>query len=441
MTDSNKQDEYYKNYNYKDRLPVYIPIAELRNDQAKRLIESEAFCIIPWIHMHGFPDGRAYPCCLAEMDHPIGDLHKNTMEEVWNDAPYRNLRVNMLADVKSKECVKCYEQESNGFVSMRNSANKNFGQHIGLIDNTKEDGTYEDFKIRYYDIRFSNLCNFSCRSCGSLFSSNWYNEEVKMYGKREHPQFMYAGRDETDMWEQMQQHIPHLEQIYFAGGEPLIMEEHYKVLEELVRLGKFDVRLIYNTNFSKLRLRDKNVLEYWKLFKNVSVGASLDDSYQRGEYIRKGTKWDEIVRNREQMLEHAPTVDFYVSSTVSLMNVWHQPEFHQEWVNKGYIRAQDWNVNILQGPDRMRIDVLPQEYKKAIEERLLQHINWLEPKDHLKRAVNGYKGIISFMNGNDRSYLLDKFFAVNDRLDESRNEKFEEVFPEYKELRNYVTTK
>lgn len=436
----NTQDEYYKKYNYKDRLPVYIPITELRQDQASRLIDSEAFCMIPWIHMHGFPDGRAYPCCLADMEHPIGHLHKNTMEEIWNDTPYKELRRNMLSEKKSKECVKCYEQESAGFVSMRNSANKNFGQHIGLVDDTKEDGTYNDFKIRYYDIRFSNLCNFSCRSCGSLFSSSWYNEEAKMYGKPNHPQFMYAGKDENDMWEQMQQHVPYLEQIYFAGGEPLIMEEHYKVLDELVRLEKFDVRLIYNTNFSKLRLRDKNVLDYWKLFKNVSVGASLDDSHERGEYIRKGTKWDEIVRNREQMLEVTPNVDFYVSSTVSLMNVWHQPEFHQEWVNKGYINAQDWNVNILQSPDRMRIDVLPKVYKQQVEEKLLQHIEWLEPRDPLRRAVNGYRSMITFMNSTDNSNLLSRFFVRNDKLDESREEKFEEVFPEYKELRKHVTT-
>jgi radical SAM protein with 4Fe4S-binding SPASM domain len=441
MNENKKQDDYYTKYNYKDRTPVYIPIEDLRDDQKDRLIKSDTFCMIPWIHMHGFPDGRAYPCCLAEMDYPIGDLRKNTMEEIWNDIPYKDIRANMLTEKKSKECSKCYEQENSGFISMRNSANKNFGQHIGLVDDTKPDGTYSDFKIRYYDIRFSNLCNFSCRSCGSLFSSSWYNEETKLFGKRGHPQIMYAGKDENDMWEQMQQHIPHLEQIYFAGGEPLIMEEHYKVLDELVRLEKFDVRLIYNTNFSKLRLRDKNVLDYWKLFKSVSVGASLDDMGARAEYVRKGTKWDEILRNREQMLLKSPNVDFYVSSTVSLLNVWHQPEFHKDWVERGFIKPQDWNVNILQGPDRMRIDVLPQRYKKEVEEKLLNHIYWLGPKDSLKRATNGYKSMITFMNGEDKSHLLNEFFVTNDKLDESRNEKFEEVFPEYKELRNYVITK
>jgi hypothetical protein len=40
----------------------------------------------------------------------------------------------------------------------------------------------------------------------------------------------------------------------------------------------------------------------------------------------------------------------------------------------------------------------------------------------------------------DKSYLLGEFFRVNDTHDEYRKERFETVFPEYKDLRSYVTT-
>jgi MoaA/NifB/PqqE/SkfB family radical SAM enzyme len=394
--------------------------------------------MIPWIHMHGIPDGRAYPCCLGEMHLPIGNLRENTMKEIWNSVPYRQMRVNMIEDKPSKECARCYEQEENGFFSMRNSANKNFGQHIALVDQTLEDGTFEDFKLRYYDIRFTNLCNFSCRTCGSWFSSSWYKEETEIFGKRNHPQFMFAGRDKEDMWEQMQEHIPYLEQIYFAGGEPLIMEEHYRILEELVKRKMFHVRLIYNTNFSHIRLKDKMVFEYWKLFDVVSVGASLDDSYARGEYIRKGTVWDEIVDNRRKMIEICPKVDFYISSTVSIFNAWHVMDFHREWVELGLIRPMDWNINILQSPERNRLDALPIMYKDRIRQKVEEHIAWLEPLDKLDRAVSGYKAIITFMYQDDKSHLLGEFFKVADQLDDYRKEEFEAVFPEYSELRAAV---
>jgi organic radical activating enzyme len=346
----------------------------------------------------------------------------------------------MLEEKPCKECSRCYEQEQSGFMSMRNSTNKNFGQHINIVDQTLADGQFDEFKLRYYDVRFSNLCNFTCRTCGGWFSSSWYTEEEELYGKRSYPKIMFAGRTETDMWEQLEPHIPYLEQVYFAGGEPMMMEEHYRILKELVKREMFDVKLIYNTNFSRLTLKDDNVLDYWKLFNNVSIGASLDGMGSRAEYIRKGTKWDQIERNREEMLTACPNTDFYVSSTVSLYNAGHVTDFHHAWVNKGYVKPQDWNINILQGPERDRIDVLPNEYKEQITEKVLEHIEWLRPQDHLQRATSGYEGMLNFMNATDNSHLLKEFFRVNDVHDRYRGEYFETVFPEYISLRyNYAT--
>ena len=431
-------DKYYENHHYHTRKPVYIDEKDLRADQLDRLTKSDVFCMIPWIHMHAFPDGRAYPCCLGDDKYPIGNFKQDSMATVWNQDAYKTMRKNMLEEKPSKECSKCYEQEASGFVSMRNSTNKNFGQHIEIVDQTLPDGQFDNFKLRYYDIRFSNLCNFTCRTCGGWFSSSWYTEEEQLYGKRNYPKIMFAGRDEHDMWNQLQEHIPYLEQVYFAGGEPLMMEEHFWILKELVAREMFDVKLIYNTNFSRLHLKDDNVLDHWRLFKNVSVGASLDGMSAHGEYIRKGTKWDQIERNREEMMNKCPNTDFYVSSTVSLYNADHVTDFHRSWVDRGYLRAQDWNVNILQGPDRDRIDVLPQPYKEKITAKVQKHIEWLRPLDHLQRATSGYEGMLHFMNSKDNSHLLKEFFRVNDIHDEYRKESFEAVFTEYKDLRSYV---
>jgi radical SAM protein with 4Fe4S-binding SPASM domain len=432
MTD--KLENYYENYDYGARKPVYIKQEDLRPDQFDRLIKSDKFCMLPWTHMHAFPDGRAYSCCLSEIDQSIGNLKNNTLREIWNGKEYKTMRLNMLNEQSSAACERCYEQESNGFFSMRNSANKNFGHHIGLVDDTKEDGTYEDFKLRYYDIRFSNLCNFSCRTCGSIFSSNWYKDEVKAGWKPNHPQIMYAGKNEDDMWEQMQEHIPHLEQIYFAGGEPLIMKEHWNVLDELVKREMFHVRLIYNTNFSEMKFKGRDVFEMWKLFDCVSVGASLDGSYERGEYIRKGQDWRQTVENRERMLQVCPNVDFYVSSTLSLYNALHITDFHREWTDLGLVRPQDWNINILQDPPRDRIDALPYQLKLRVKEKFEKHLEWLEPLDTLSRATQGYKSAINFMMQNDGTDELANFFRTNNRLDKIRNEDFFAIFPELADL-------
>lgn len=400
---------------------------------------SKTFCIMPWIHLHAFPDGRAYPCCLSEYHFPVGDLKKDTMEQVWNQEPMRRLRRNMLAGEKSRECSRCYEIEENGMVSHRVASNSSFRQFIPLSKYTKDDGTYEDFKIRYYDIRFSNLCNFRCRSCGSVFSSNWYEDEIALWGKDPNKKkIMIAGRTKDDMWEQMEPHIPHLHQIYFAGGEPLIMEEHYRVLRELVNRNRTDVSLVYNTNFSELVYKNQDVLEIWKLFDRVSVGASLDAEGARGEYIRKGTDWNQIVENRQRMIEICPNVDFYVSSTVSLLNVWHLPDFHRSWVEQGLIKPKDWNINMLQSPSRLRINILPDVFKERAREKIQRHIEWLEENDSLRRATDGFRGVLQFMDQPDDQQILADFFKENDAMDRLRGENLEETFPELSELRSYV---
>lgn len=432
------KDFYNKGYDYNARKPYFIDKDKLTEQQWQRLTESKTFCMLPWVHMHAFPDGRAYPCCLSDYWHPVGDLRKNTMEQVWNQTPYKNMRVNMMNDRECKECTKCYEQEQHGAFSMRNDANRNYGHHIGEIDATELDGTNPKFNIRYWDVRFSNLCNFRCRSCGPIFSSNWYNDHVKLYNTR--PDVLgrpmerveYTTGDEDGMIAQMEEHIPYLEQVYFAGGEPLIMKEHYYLLEKLIEAGKTDVRIQYNTNFSELRYKDKHVFDYWKHFKNVSVGASLDASGSRAELMRKGTDWNQTVENRKLMMKEVPHVDFYVSSTVSSMNVLHVLDFHKEWTDSGLVKAKDWNVNICQSPDWYRADIFPKEFKDTvITPAYEKHLAWLEPQDRLHRATNGFKSMLNFINSNDASHLWPRFVEETTKLDTVRNENFWETFNEF----------
>ena len=132
---------YNKGYVYNERAPYFVYRENLTEQQWSRLTQSKSFCMLPWVHMHAFPDGRAYPCCLSEYWHPVGDLRKNTMLEIWNQDAYKTMRQNMLTDKPCKECTKCYEQEANGFFSMRYDSNRNYGHHIAEVDQTTEDGT------------------------------------------------------------------------------------------------------------------------------------------------------------------------------------------------------------------------------------------------------------------------------------------------------------
>ena len=415
-------------YNYNSTDLVH-PI-ELTEREQFLLKESKTFCIYPWIHLHAYPTGEAYPCCHAEMTHPVGNCRTQTLEEIWRGSAMQQLRSDMLDGTPNAACGRCYEQEEAGFFSGRRSANKHHGHHIKKIGDNP-------FEMTYWDIRFSNLCNLRCRSCGHIFSSQWYQDQAKLAGPKwamQNKVLNYAGRTETDMWEQLVPHIDFVEQIYFAGGEPLLMDEHYRILEELDRRERFDVRLIYNTNFTEVQLKDRLVFDYWRRFKSVAVGASLDAMGPRAEYIRKGTRWDQVVRNRESMLTVCPNVDFYISSTVSIMNAWHVPDFHQDWTNRGLIRAQDFNVNILQDPAHYRIDIAPIKYKQRIRVKFEEHLEWLRPQDHLRRATVGFESAINFMMSSDNSHLVPAFWKHARQLDHIRKEDVLTVLRELQAL-------
>jgi len=416
---------------YKYNSSDLVQPVELTEREEFLLKESKTFCIYPWIHVHAYPTGEAYPCCHAEMGiGEIGNCRKNTLEEIWQGQPLQQLRDDMLNERPNSTCQRCYEQEESGFFSGRRSANKHHGHHIKKLDSNP-------FELTYWDVRFSNLCNLRCRSCGHIFSSQWYQDQARLAGpewKKRNQVLNYAGRTELDMWEQLEPHLDYVEQIYFAGGEPLLMEEHYRILDELDRRGLYHVRLIYNTNFTHTDLKGRSVFDYWRKFDSVAVGASLDAAGARGEYIRKGTVWADVEHNRREMLKVCPDVDFYISPTLSIMNALHLPDFHRDWVDQGLIGAQDLNVNILQDPAHYRIDIAPAVYKKKIQERFEQHLEWLRPLDRLQRATVGFESAIKFLNATDNSHLYSTFWTKTAELDRIRNERLLYAIPELSSL-------
>lgn len=418
-----------KTYNY-NSADLNTP-TELSDREQFLLRDSKTFCMYPWTHLHVYPTGEVHPCCHAEWkEKPLGNARESTLEEIWNNQAMAELRNDMLSETPHPSCTRCYEQEAAGFFSGRKSANKHHGHNIHKLE-------FAPFEMTYWDIRFSNLCNLKCRTCGPTFSSQWYQDQVQLVGPewgRNNRVLNIAGRDKDDMWQQLQPHLDHVEKIYFAGGEPLLMEEHYRILDELVRRKRFDVKLLYNTNFTHTDLKGRSVFEYWSQFDSVSVGASLDDSGARGEYIRKGTEWDTVVRNREEMLRTCPGVDFYISPTLSIMNALSLPGFHKDWVERGLIRAQDLNVNILQDGAHYRIDIATPAYKAQIQQLYEQHLDWLRPQDPLQRATTGFESAINFLNATDNSHLLPKFWSNMRDLDRIRGEDILTTIPELQAL-------
>jgi hypothetical protein len=121
------------------------------------------------------------------------------------------------------------------------------------------------------------------------------------------------------------------------------------------------------------------------------------------------------------------------------LNVWHLPDFHREWVDLGLIRPQDFNINMLQSPEWQRANHLSPALKAQVKDRIQTHLDWLEPRDRMNRATNGYKSILNFINMPADADQLKEFFRETDQFDQIRNESFDVTFPELTGLRDYAT--
>ena len=82
--------------------------------------------------------------------------------------------------------------------------------------------------------------------------------------------------------------------------------------------------------------------------------------------------------------------------------------------------------------------MLPDHIKQQVKQKYQQHIKWLEPQDHLKRATTGFQAAINFMEQDNKSNLISTFLEKTAFLDKWRDEDFFTTFPELEDLKDYA---
>lgn len=391
------------------------------------------FCISPWIHLHTWPNGQVYPCCMTPMEYPIGNLKNNNLKELWNSEKVKNLRLQFLEDQRPKSCHRCYEMEDMGQRSTRQRLNENYEKHFQKIDRTEKDGTFDEFNLVYWDFRFNNICNFKCRTCGPQLSTGWYEDTKKIWGRL--PDDVKVIKENLETWNEIEPLFDIVEEIYFAGGEPLIMEEHYRILKKLDEMKRYDVHLRYNTNFSQLKYKNLQVNEIWPKFDSVHLSVSLDGNGPKGEYIRKNMEWSKILENRKKLNPMPKNIYFYINCTLSVMNSFHVVDFHRECLKTGFIETPDhFRLNILQFPLHFRLQAMPRDIKNRLILHYEKYIEELSKEKHSKSIINDFHSAINFIKSEDLSHEIENFKKNVFQVDSIRNEKFVEIFPELQEM-------
>lgn len=350
-------------------------------------------CVLPWVHLNILPDGKVLQCCLSSDYGAIaGDLNKQTIEEIWNGDFMKSLRKQMINGVKPAICSSCFEKERLTGTSWRLLNNCGFEWKLKEIpDVTEKDGHVDRVELRFWDFRFSNICNNKCRYCGPHFSSSWIPDakELGLICKDASDKpTRIESIDKNRNVDFLKKHISIVEQINFVGGEPLLTDEHWQILEMLDERKRYDVNIAYNTNLSTLKYKNKNALDYWRKFgRRIFLMASIDEIDERAELIRSGTDWKTVETNLKAVNEIGIQVSIFI--TVSAMNVFRIPEILDRMIAIGVIKQENgnWNnfeLNILTKPAIFHVSILPDKERKEIRLRLENYINEYEKKYGVK---------------------------------------------------------
>jgi MoaA/NifB/PqqE/SkfB family radical SAM enzyme len=451
-------------------------------DKIAAVSGSKTFCVLPWIHFATRPNGDMRLCCSANAsgageNHTVGlvknergqpaNFGRETPMSAWNNEYMKDVRLTMLEGKIPASCSKCIAEESKGVASKRIWETGSWMEDgidvEELIKQTQEDGTVPE-KLVYLDLRLGHTCNLKCVMCSPHDSSQWVGDHKKVYplfqAKELKEQMQWDRKDfnnfwheNPDFWKEMYAQIPNLKQVYFAGGEPLMIREHKWFLEEIIRQGYADKILIrYNTNGL---LIDDEIIELWKKFKKVKVGFSIDAVGDRNYYIRYPSDWATIERNLHKLDNTPDNIQVSIATAIQILNVKHLADFAKWKITQNFkkvnlentvggIQAGGGivNMHLLYIPTFLSIRLLPQSDKAEVRRSFGELANWLhdnyrQDEDFWKLNPYGWKrwqAVLDFMDAEDHADQLPAFKEYIQRMELLRGTDFKTTFPELAHL-------
>ena len=442
---------------------------------------SKTWCPLPWIFQAVRNNGDIRVCCQANPSKSKGLLKKNNgdtynaasdnLEESRNSPTLKNIRLEMLKGEHPSACIRCQKEEASGILSRRMYENENWKKTFSIEKArqlTDKNGAINTAEIPliYYDLRFGNRCNLKCRMCGPTDSDAWYSEYIKTWktnmfqdshgevqlikksnGTYQTKNGDYDWIDSPGFWKQIKANAPNIKHIHTVGGEPLMIKKHYELLEAIINHGDpGNVTIEYNSN---LTLLPAKALKLWKFFKSIKIGVSIDGYGSVNDYIRYPSRFKKIEKNLDQIDSSFNNITVWIATTVNAYNIFYLTNLIQWKLKKHFLKVNPESsdkplltTHPLHNPDYLNVKMLPKNYKIQIKEKfdhfLTSFPDWLKEEGFSKKqseklhftAQKMLNGYVNYMNSEDWSHLVPKFWKYTHALDQIRKEKLQDVMPE-----------
>lgn len=397
-------------------------------------------------------DGAIQACCRS---HPVGFIQDDTLENIWNNANMKRIRKQVLNNERPPECEQCFSLEDQGVESLRQRhiAGKIPEARVTLYPNavsTMSEDYSMPFEIPTIELKLNNLCNLKCRMCHPMDSTAWNDwGVVKNFYKKEN-NIMYAiverhdlenkphldkFQDSPEWWASLEKLLPHFRRVEFAGGEPLMDPQHYRILDMLAPYGD-QIEIKYATNLTMLGKSNRTVWQYWPKFKSVAVNVSIDGIGNSYEYIRGNASWAELVNNIKQ-IQTIPNISRIVGAvTVQVSNVLVLDKIIEYFLNDiGIV----FHTHRVEYPKLLSAQVIPPALRELAIERLEAVKNKVPHyklcKEHpflIEYTLGQIQDNQNYLRARDQNELWNDCVQFNHNLDKTRSQSFEDVTPEFK---------
>jgi MoaA/NifB/PqqE/SkfB family radical SAM enzyme len=414
---------------------------------------SKTFCMHPFTGLATREDGAIKACCRS---HPVGNIQCQSLEEVWNNNTMKRIRKQVLNGERPAECEPCFSLEDKGVESLRQRHISGVipEARINLYPNAltalKDDFTMP-FEIPTMEIKLNNLCNLKCRMCNPTDSTSWndWDQVEEFYTKEKNfvvtsikdlnlvnKPYLDKFEDTDNWWASFEKLLPHFRRVEFAGGEPLMDPQHYKILDMLAPYGD-QIEIKYATNLTTLGKSNRTIWQYWPKFKSVAVNVSIDGIGDSYEYVRGNASWAELINNIKQV-QTIPNVSRIVGAVaVQVSNVLVLDKMIKYFLDDlGIV----FYTNMVQYPNVLSAQCLPFDLRDLAIKRL-QSVRLQVPKfKHvienpiLEQLTYGQiDGVINYLRSEDQSDKWADCVEFNRRLDVTRDQSFTQVTPEFKQ--------
>jgi sulfatase maturation enzyme AslB (radical SAM superfamily) len=287
--------------------------------------------------------------------------------------------------------------------------------------------------------------------CNPLDSTNWkdWDAVVPFYKKENNylvptveglvktpGQYIGPFDDTENWWTSFEKLLPHFRRVEFAGGEPLMDPQHYRILDMLKPYGK-NIEIKYATNGTTLGIsRGRTIHDYWPHFRSVAVNVSIDGIHDVYNYIRGNGDFSQVEANIKE-IQKIPNVSRVVGAfTAQAGNILQAAECIDYFLNKLGIVFYSHRVSY---PNVLSAQVLPQALKDDAIKRL-QQVSLRVPTFEIVKKHPILEQItqqqiqdnINYLNAKDESHRWPEFLEFNYALDATRNQNLLDAVPEFK---------